>query len=281
MRLPVGVSRTVVVPQGAALLVLGGLAPGDTTTARAWRIDLTGRKSTAARPLAAAVHDASGAGLGGGAYVFGGGAATTVATVQQWNASGSHAVASLPQPRSDSASAVTGGTAYVVGGFSGSAMTRDVLATTDGRSFRRVARLPIGVRYPAVAAVGGAVYVVGGALATTEGTSTGAQTDAVQRVDLSTGRATVIGRLPAALAHAMAFALGGSLYVAGGRHGSVATAAIERIDLQTGRATRVGSLPRAESDAGVAVADGAAWLVGGEATSPSAPTNTVLRLRVQ
>lgn len=280
LRLPVGVSRTVVVPEGSGLAVLGGLAPGDSPTARAWRVDLGRRSVSAARPLAMAVHDASGAMLGAAAYVFGGGAATTVAAVQQWTGSGSHTVGSLPQPRSDSAAAVIGGTAYVVGGFTGGAMARDVLATTDGRHFRRVARLPVGVRYPAVAAVGKDVYVVGGALATTEGTASGAQSNAVQRVDPSTGKATVIGHLPAPLAHAMAFSLGGALYVAGGRHGATATAAIERVDLSSGHATRVGSLPRAESDAGVAVTAGAAWLVGGETSGPAAPTNTVLRLSV-
>jgi N-acetylneuraminic acid mutarotase len=282
LHLPVGVSRTVVVPQGSSsLLVLGGLAAGDSTTARAWRIDVGRAAAAAARPLAMAVHDASGATVPGGALVFGGGAATTVAKVQQWTTAGARVVGSLPQPRSDSTAAVIGGTAYVVGGFTGSSMARDVLATTNGRSFRRVARLRIGVRYPALAAVGGQLYVVGGALATTEGTANGAQTDAVQRVDPASGQTTVIGHLPAPLAHAMAFSLGGFLFVAGGRHGAVATSAIERIDVRTGRATRVGSLPLAESDAGVAVVSGAAWLVGGETSGPGAPVSTVLRLRLQ
>src|SRR5437588_160486 len=143
-----------------------GCASGRNRADTAWatpalRVDPATHRVTVSRPLALAVHDASGAALAGSAYVFGGGAATTVATVQQWTARGGRRVAALPAPRSDSAAAVVGGTAYVVGGFDGRGMTRDVLATTDGRVFRKVARLAIGVRYPAVAAVGGAVSDAG------------------------------------------------------------------------------------------------------------------------
>ena len=279
LRLPVGVSRTVVVAQGSNLLVLGGLAPGDSTTARAWRIDVTTRHATQSAPLKTAVHDASGAIVAGKPTVFGGGAASTVAAVQQWSTAGGHVVGRLPQPRSDSAAAVVGTTAYVVGGFSGSGMTRDVLATSDGRTFRVVGRLRVGVRYPAVAAVGGAVYVVGGALATTEGTASGAQTADVQRIDVTTGKVTIVGRLAQPLAHATAFALGGALYVAGGRHGATATSAVVRIDLRTGAATRVASLPHGLSDAAAAVVGSTAYLVGGETSGPAAPASTVLALR--
>lgn len=280
MHLPTGVSRTVAVADGTNLLVLGGLAPGDSTTARVWRIDPHGRRVTSAKPLAQAVHDASGAMLAGRALVFGGGSAATVAAVQQWTATGASVRGRLPQPRSDSASAVVGGTAYVVGGFTGRAMARDILATTDGRSFHVVGRLAIGVRYPAVAAVGGEVYVLGGALATTEGTASGAQTAAVQRFDPGTGKVTVIGHLPRAIAHAMAFTLDGNLYLVGGRHGPTATAAIMRIALTNARATVVGSLPQALSDAAVAVVGGQVWLVGGETSGPSAPSNRLLQLVV-
>ena len=278
LRLPVGVSRTVVVVQGSSLLVLGGLAPGDSTTSRVWRVDPATHRVTVSRPLALAVHDASGAALAGSAYVFGGGAATTVATVQQWTARGGRRVAALPAPRSDSAAAVVGGTAYVVGGFDGRGMTRDVLATTDGRVFRKVARLAIGVRYPAVAAVGGAVYVVGGELATTEGTLAGGQTSAVQRVDPRTGRVTVVGHLSRPLGHATAFSVGGRLFVAGGRHGATATSSLVVVDPATGHDRRIASLPYVVSDAGVAVSGATAWLVGGETSGPAAPVATVLAL---
>jgi len=280
LHLPVGISRTVLVASGGRLLALGGLAAGDTTTARIWSIDPAAHSARQAGMLASAVHDASGAVLGGRAVVFGGGAATTVAVVQAWNGRRTATVGSLPQPRSDSASATVGTTAYVVGGFTGQAMARDVLATTDGHTFRVVARLRIGVRYPAVAAVGRFVYVVGGELATTEGTLAGGQTDAVQRIDTTTGEVRVIGHLGHGLGHATAFVLGGRLLVAGGRHGSAATADIIDVDVQTGSWHRVGRLPRAMSDAAAAVVGSVAWLVGGETSGPAAPVDTVLAVHL-
>jgi N-acetylneuraminic acid mutarotase len=281
LRLPVGVSRTVLLASGTQLLALGGLAAGDTTTGRIWSIDTSAVAARQVGTLSAAVHDASGAFLGGAAVVFGGGAATTVAAVQAWVGRRTTTVGSLPQPRSDSAAATIGATAYVVGGFTGQGMARDVLATTNGRTFRKVGRLGIGVRYPAVAAVGGYVYVVGGELATTEGTLAGRQTDAVQRIDPASGQVRVIGHLGRGLGHATAFALDGRLFVAGGRHGATATADVIEVDVHNGGWRRVGRLPRAMSDAAAAVVGSVAWLVGGETTGPSAPVNTVLTLRVQ
>lgn len=280
LHLPVGVSRAVVVAQGSGLLVLGGLAPGDSSTARVWHVDLRTHNATSGGSLALAVHDASGAALAGSAYVFGGGASTTVASVQRYAGGRASRVAALPHPRSDSAAAVVGTTAYVVGGFTGSTLARDILATTDGRTFRVVAQLAQGVRYPAVAAVGSDVFVVGGALATTEGTANGAQTAKVQRFDPRTGKVTVIGSLPRALAHATAFSLSGNLYVAGGRHGTAATSDVVQINLRTGAATRVGALPARLSDAAAAVVNGTAWLVGGETTGPAAPVSTIYGLRL-
>jgi N-acetylneuraminic acid mutarotase len=261
------------------LLVLGGLAPGDVTTSRVVSVDLTSRRATTAGALGEAVHDASGALLGGRAVVFGGGAAQEVSDVQAWSGGTSRVVGSLPIGRSDSAAAVLDGTAYVVGGFDGNGMTRDILATTDGRTFHVVGRLRLGVRYPAVAAAGGAIWIVGGQLATTVSTSMGAQTDDVQRFDPRTGRTTVIAHLARPLGHAMAFNLGGQLYVAGGRHGTVATARIWRLDLRTGRTTAAGRLPRAFSDAAAVVVGGSVWLVGGETSGPLAPLRTIVAVR--
>jgi len=270
----------VLLASGARLLALGGLAAGDTTTGRIWSIDTVDATARQVGTLSTPVHDASGALLAGRAVVFGGGAATTVADVQAWNDRRTTTVGALPQPRSDSAAASIGTTAYVVGGFTGQGMARDVLATTDGHRFRVVGRLHIGVRYPAVAAVGRYVYVVGGELATTEGTLAGAQTDAVQRIDPATGQVRVIGHLGRGLGHATAFAIGGRLFVAGGRHGATATADVIEVSVDHGAWQRVGRLPRAMSDAAAAVVGSVAWLVGGETSGPSAPVSTVLALRL-
>jgi N-acetylneuraminic acid mutarotase len=281
MHLPAGVSRTVVVPVAGRLLVLGGLRTGDVTTDQVWSVDVAKHATTVAGHLAVAVHDACGAVLHGNAFVFGGGAATTVATVQEFASGHARIVGALPQPRSDSSCAQIGSTGYVVGGFDGHTMIRDVLATTDGVHFRVVARLRVGVRYPAVTAVGDRYLVVaGGALATTEGTATGPQISEVQRVDTVTGHVAVVAQLPHQLAHATGVDVDGTPVVVGGRMHTVATADVEWVEPTIPLVRQVGSLPTALSDAAAATMDGTTYVVGGETSGPGAPIATVLALRL-
>jgi N-acetylneuraminic acid mutarotase len=176
---------------------------------------------------------------------------------------------------------VVAGTAYLAGGFDGSRLDRSVIATSDGRTLHVAGHLVHGIRYPAVTAYRGSVFVIGGELATTEGTSSGPESDLIQRFDPRTGRTTVVGRLPVALGHAMAFTLGGDLFVAGGRHAGVASSRIWRIDPVTGKSIPAGRLPRPMSDAGVAEVAGRVWLVGGETSGPLAPLRTVLLARLR
>lgn len=277
-RLALPVSRAVAVHVGPTIVVLGGLTTGDVTTGRVVTMSTSTWASQVAGQLREAVHDASGAALSGAAEVFGGGAASEVANTQRWTGGAGRIVGALPGPRSDSAAVTIGGTAYVVGGFDGSRMARAVLATTDGRTFHAVARLKQGVRYPAVAALGGAIYVFGGELATTEGTSTGAQSRLVQRIDPSSGRTRNIGKLPWGIGHAMAFALNGRLYLAGGRRGTQATAGIWQIDPSNARLSRAGHLPQAISDSAVVPLPHSVVLVGGETTGPFAPQRTIVTI---
>ncbi|HEU5033417.1 MAG TPA: hypothetical protein VFT62_01535 [Mycobacteriales bacterium] len=278
-QLPQPVSRAVAVAAGSRIVVLGGLTTGDVTTGRVVTLDPTSWTGRTGGQLREPVHDASGAWLAGRAVVFGGGSSTEVADVQSWRNGRTQVVGRLPEGRSDSSAVTVGGTAYVLGGFDGSRMTRDIVATRDGAHLRVVGRLKVGVRYAAVAAVGGDIYVVGGQLATTEGTSAGPQSDAIQRFDLGTGRTSVVGHLPESLGHAMAFTVGGRLYVAGGRHLTTATARIWRVDLGTGgvHAVRAGRLPHPLSDAAVVNAGRrGVVLVGGETTGPYAPQTTIV-----
>jgi hypothetical protein len=277
--LPHGLSRTVAVADGNDIVLLGGLVAGDTTTSAVLRFNpRTGRTTTAGR-LATAVHDASGAFLAGHSVVFGGGAATSVAAIQGWQRGAGTVIGRLRSGRSDSAAAVLGNTAYVAGGFDGTAMDRTIEATADGVHVHAAGTLALGVRYPAVAAAAGAVWIIGGQLATTESTRTGGQTGDIQRFDPATGRTTIIGHLPAPLGHATAFTVGGVVYIAGGRTGSVATRTIWRLDPRTGTVETAGVLPIAESDMAVAVIGDTAWLIGGESAGPSAPLRTVLTIR--
>ena len=281
-RLAEPVSRAVAVENGSRIIVLGGLASGDVTTSRVVAIDPNSWTSRADGQLREAVHDASGAALGGHAVVFGGGASTEVAATQSWTDGTTRIIGALPGPRSDSSATTVGTTAYVAGGFNGSSMDRAVLATGNGRSFRTVAYLKQGVRYAAVAALDGAIYVIGGELATTEGTSTGPQSRLVQRIDPATGRTRVVGRLPWGIGHAMAFAIDGRLYLAGGRRGTQATARIWRIDPDNGRPTPAGRLPQAISDSAVAH-DGSRSVVfvGGETSGPYEPQRGIVKITLR
>ncbi len=172
-----------------------------------------------------------------------------------------------------------GKTTYLVGGYAGTSGDRAVLATTDGLHFKTVARLVYAIRYPAVAALRGAIYVFGGD--SVERVRSSQPTRAVERVDPSSGRVSVVGSLPIPLAGAAAANLGGTIYIAGGVtslvNGSVAmrdSRAIYAWDPRTDQALFAGHLFVAVAHAGVAVVGHRAWLVGGE-TAAGAVTGDV------
>ena len=275
--LPAGVSRSVVLPDGSGFVILGGLATGDTSTSRIVAVDPAGGSSRIVGDLALAVHDSAGAVIGGRFFAFGGGATSTVSVVQAWTAGSAAEVATLPEARSDLSATTLGGTTYVVGGFNGSAMATDVLATVDGVSFRPVAQLAVPVRYAALAGIGHSLWVVGGVTSTSEGGTT--DTDAVQKVDLLSGRVSVAGRLPRPLGHATAVIVAGQIFVVGGRAGTVPSATIWRLNPADGSLAPAGLLPEPVSDAGSVVVGGVGYLVGGEVTGPAEPLDTVVALR--
>ena len=273
-QLPSGISREVVLASGGRLLIIGGLDQRSVTTRVVTELNpVTGRAVRAGR-LAAASHDAAGALLGGTPYLFGGGVAASLATVQSLRGRGTATVAGrLPGPRSDLSSVTLGGTAYLVGGYDGASYDAAVLATGNGRTFRAVARLPVPVRYAAVAGAGRDIYVFGGQ--TTAGPSR-----VIQRVNLDTGRATVVGRLPAPVTGATAFTLAGRIFVAGGQAGArpAATRAVLAYDPARHSATRVGALPVPVSNAASAVIGGTAFIVGGSDGNRQVPAVAQVRL---
>lgn len=281
-RLPAASSRQAVCSNSSGLVLLGGLVTGDTSTSMVRNIDPATGAVIATGRLPSAVHDAAGVCLAGRAIVFGGGGASTVATVQAWTPGGAgRVVGSLPAPRSDLSSTVIGDTAYVLGGFNGTSMQADILATTDGAGFQVVGRLRVEIRYAAVAAGDGYVWAVGGQTGTSESSSVGGQSDAIQRFDPRTGVTTVIGHLPRALGHASAAFLAGTLWVVGGEAGTVPSTQMWAIDPATGKVRAAGNLPAPRSDAGTAVVGTTAYLLGGENSSgPAAPLDTVVALKV-
>jgi hypothetical protein len=275
--LPAAVSRPVVLPDGPGFVILGGLATGDTSTARIVAVDPARGVARIVGHLAVAIHDSAGAVIGGRFFVFGGGSTSTISIAQAWAAGSATEVAALPEARSDLSAVTLDGTTYLVGGFNGSVMAADVLATVNGLSFRPIAALTIPVRYAAVAAIGHTLWVVGGVTSTSEGGTT--ETDAVQKVDLGSGRTTVAGRIPQPIGHATALSVAGQIFVVGGRTGTGPSAAIWRLNPVTGSLALAGLLPEPVSDAASVVVDGVGYLVGGEVTGPVEPLDTVVALR--
>jgi outer membrane protein assembly factor BamB len=300
--LAVPVSREVAVAgPGNRLIVMGGLTAGGASVNGVYAFRTATGAARYLGALRAPGHDAAAAVIGGRALVFGGGSAATTGTVQavalpgRRGGAGARAAAagSLPAPRSDAAAVSIGRTAYLAGGYDGSRPAAAVLATTNGRTFTTVARLPVPVRYPAVAALGGQIFVFGGQAVT--GRSAGTPTDVIQAVDPARRSAAVIGHLPEPLTGAMAVTVGGELFVAGGQSpaahrpvpglgttqlsggetspgaatesSSPATTTVSTIwafDPATKRLLPAGHLQVPVSHAAVTVVHGTAWLIGGE-----------------
>jgi hypothetical protein len=250
-------SRSVAIVDGSRLLIAGGIDSQQSTTATTFLFSPPS-SVTPSPSLAVPTHDAAGVALGGRVVVFGGGAQTVNDQVQQSVGGGPFRIAGrLPTPRADFAAVTIDRTAFLVGGYDGAAPTLDVLATTDGSSFRTIARLTRPVRYPAVAAEGANIYVFGGEW-------NGIESNAVQLIDTRTGRTSQLGVLPVTRTQASAFNLGGTLYLAGGLVHGTASADVLRFDPKSRLFTAVGSLPDPVADAASAVVGASAYLVGGE-----------------
>ena len=155
----------------------------------------------------------------------------------------------------------------MIGGYDGSRLDPEVLATRDGRHFRVAARLPVPVRYAATAAAGGLIWVFGGQTAA-------GPTDVIQRINPATGAAAVVGHLPRPVQGAAALSLGGQVYVAGG----AGTSDVLRFDPATSRVSAAGELPVPVGYAAAAVTGGAGYLVGGEDNGRPVPAVTIFRL---
>jgi hypothetical protein len=224
-RLAAPLSREVVLSTtGAALTVVGGLTTNNVSSSGVYTLNPTTGSLATTGSLTAPLHDAAAAQLGGRDVVFGGGASTTVGTVEALpaaagasgsaNSQSATVVGTLPQPRSDAGAVAIAGTAYVVGGYDGTNADASVVATTDGHTFRSVATLALPVRYPAVGALDGKIYVFGGQAVT--GPDAGRPTDAIEMVDPGRHTASVVGHLPEPLSGASAVTVGGAIYLAGG-----------------------------------------------------------------
>ena len=302
-------SREVVAARsGGQLIVLGGLAAGSASADAVYAVrTATGAVRQIGR-LTVPLHDAAAAVSGGRALVFGGGSPVTVGTVQSFPLLGGSAatdVGSLPAPRSDAQAVTIGATTYLVGGDDGSKPDAGVLATTDGRTYLKVAALPVPVRYPAVAALGGQIYAFGGQAIT--GPHAGEPVSIIQAVDPAKRTAAIIGDLPEPLLGAMAVTVHGELLVAGGESpaaerpvpglgatqltgqptagsategSSSPTRTVSTIwayDPASKRLLAAGRLQVPVSHAAVAVTGATAWIVGGESDGTQVASVQMIR----
>ena len=273
-RLPGPLAREAVIGLADArrFVVAGGLLPGDRSSGSTYTLDPATGRTTPGPSLGVPVHDTAGALVGGVPTVVGGGNAAEQAVVQQAAGSGWRTVGRLPSARSDLAVVAAGRTAYAVGGYDGTQPAQaDVLRSTDGTTWSVAAHLPEPVRYPAVVVEGGALWVFGGE-------RSGRELDVVQRIDLGTGSARVVARMPGALGHESAALLAGRVLLAGGRDSAGdPTDRLWWFDPATRRFTSAGRLPTMLADSAVAaVGTDTVYLLGGE--SPSL-TDRVIRLR--
>jgi hypothetical protein len=276
-RLPAAISREVVLACGPDLLVIGGITQQLVTTGTIIQLNPVTGRATRAGQLTDPAHDAAGAVLGGRPYLFGGGDLAELAAVQALRRRGTAPVAGqLPGARSDISSVTLGSTAYLVGGYDGTNWIGAVLATTNGRTFRKVANLPVPVRYAAVAGAGTRIWVFGGL-------APAGNSRVIQQVDLTTGKARVVGRMPAAMSAATAVTLDGRIFIAGGQitKGGGALVPSQKVlayDPVSHRVATAGRLPVAVTNAAAAVVGGTAFLVGGNNGSRQVTTVAELRL---
>ncbi len=240
-------------------VLLGGLDAADTSSAEIDVATARGLRHSFTLPLAQ--HDAQGATLDGGVYVFGGGSLSELDHIVSFDpARGVISDAgSLPRAQSDVAVAELNGIAYIVGGFDGTNWLDTILAWRPGSPVRVAAHLPGGLRYSAVSVADGRLLIIGGS------TPSGASA-AIYRFDPRSGGVVQIGRLPHPITHAGAATLGSSVYLVGGRGDSLdaQTASVLAIDPLTGTVRGAGRLPQPLSDTGVLAVGDAIIVAGGQ-----------------
>lgn len=245
---------------GPALAMLGGLAVGEKPVASV--VLFSGGKVRSLGRLAGSTASTGAATIRSLAYVPGGRRGERVLdTIVSFNLrTGRTRIAGhLKVPTADAGIASLSGRIYVVGGFTGKRWLRTVVEWRPGKQPRVVARLPVGVRFPAVVGVANRLLVVGGS------NPDGVASRVIYSIDVVRGSVRALGRLPKPLTHAAAVRFRSAVYVIGGRgadpYGS--SSRIFAIDPRSGRVTGAGSLPHAVRDASAVVAGKRIIVAGG------------------
>ena len=274
-RLPAAVQDAAVaaISPDSALLI-GGLDRSETSVTDIVRV--SGSQARRLGSLSSALHDASASVVGGQAYLFGGGAISSFSGITRITSAGqAQPAGQLPTPASDLATTTIDGTVYIVGGYTGQAPLRTILAWRPGGAPARVVGvLPKPLRYAAVAEQGGQLLIAGG-------TSGVAASQDVYRFDPQTGRVTTIARLPYPLTHAAAAIVEGDRVRARrARRGTEQPDAADPRDLPERSREHRGRVARALSDL-AAVALGEHILVAGGRDQAGRVSDAILTLSVQ
>ena len=137
-RLPAPSAREVALSDGKQLVVLGGLDASRQTTGNIVRVDPSNGASQTLGSLVQPVHDAAGAFVNGAYLVIAGGTGEEgSASVQSFQpGSPVKAAGNLPGPLSDHVAVAIANKVYVVGGFDGHQISRNLLVSHDGAQYR-------------------------------------------------------------------------------------------------------------------------------------------------
>ena len=197
---------------GSAYLFGGGNGSAQLDTIE--RIDANGHVSAAGR-LPAASSDSAASAIDGAAYIIGGytGNAWLDSIVAFRPGTAAHVVAHLPTPLRYAAVASAGGRVVIAGGSlpAGTASRTVYLFDPRTRRVRSIARLPHPTTHASAVALGSTVYVLGG-----RGTTLRTPTDAIEAIDIHSGRVHAAGSLPAAVSDLGAGVIGGHVLTVGG-----------------------------------------------------------------
>lgn len=270
--LPAARSGIAATATGNGVAVLGGLDAATVSTTSVFRIANTGAVTTTAT-LPTPVHDAAAAVVSGRLLLFGGGPSEGSNRIVEVAPGPPHLIGTLPQALSDLVAVSIGGTAYVLGGWNGSAPNREIYAVRPGGTVSTLGHLPVGLRYPAAAALGGRVIVAGGE------TASGTSTRAAWSLDPVTGQLARLPDLPFPTDHAAAAALGGRSYLIGGLRAGRLTDAILSWAPGESSWANAGRLPAAISDLAAVPFAGGIEVIGGRGSAGAVATVTLMRAR--